>query len=324
MTTYVHNASLTGEADGFSLGNGATTPAPAGAILTAVTSTGGSITLSAGRWRCYGAPGAARLDLELSAASAQVSTEVLLDLTELPTGANVRVLEIRYATNYICRIDILTDGSIRVYNAANASINTSPTHTAGTRIRLHVGVRPGSTTSNGEIEVNTYVADGGLSTTPEWTYTAANQNLSTTATPITTIRYGRITSTAGSTSNVAILNIQVDDTKITEIGPLASTIPLDPVLVRKVVQKLDFSGSVGNPPLTLTCTQASGPVLPAPVINGLVAEIEDDINRVQAVSYNWTVTDTMGSSSGTETVQPPTTVAPVRLGRLAYIGGAWI
>lgn len=218
MTIFTHDPSLLSLAAGTTLANLATTGAAAGWTLTCNLSTGGTVTFTADKtWRCVGNSGVARLDGSVGNASL-LGVEALFDVKALPTGAANRIIEFRTTTN-VLRLEHNANGTITVFNAANAAIYTTTTVFGVGRFRVYCGINP----STGAIVLHFYTANSGLSTTAVESWTPTGQSLGTA--PITAVRFGRLSSVAASTADIELVNAQASDESLTPLGPLAAATP---------------------------------------------------------------------------------------------------
>lgn len=250
MTRSTHNPAVLALANGTALANGASTGGAAGAVLVAVTSSGGAITYQDGTWQSVGNPGAARLDHTPPSTPTILLVEALFDLVATPTGANNRLIEVMTSAGFACRVDWQTDGRIRLYNAANTSIHTSTNPiAAGTRCRvmLGVGLSTGSGTGNadGDLILGYYTAESGTSDTPVQTVFSSATALASTGT-ISTVRLNRITSTAASTATVRLVNMQSETGDLTPIGALDFSSPPTAVVTQPVDGIVDARDSVAG------------------------------------------------------------------------------
>lgn len=328
MTTWVHNPALLSHANGYTLGNTATTDAAAGTVLTCALSTGGTVKYQSSTWEHIGAAGAARLDMSVGTSST-ILVEYLVDLVTLPTGTDSRLIEIRHASNYLARVVWRPSGEIRLASAANATLWTSAsTYSSGTRVRIMVGADPGTTTSNGRLIIGVYSGSSGLSTTPDETvYDSSAVNAGTA--DITAVRFGRVNSDAGSTATVRTVNIQAKDTGLTPIGPLLE----DPELVvsTEIAHMIDLSASTG---VTFESIYLDdGPSAPGyPWISSEAVTV-DQAKKRMFVRDSPARTGTLEMTVGADVTESPTALTyfveiPVvggttvkRIGRLFNIGG---
>jgi len=319
VTTYTNNPNLLSLADGTAATTGNTGGA-AGRAADAITLSGtGTITCETDRgprvWRTNGnTTSVARWDWTLTSPRAAVEAEFYG--AAAPTGASNRVVALHNGTTYVATVEHLTDGKLRVFNFAGASLFTTtaavPT-AAGWRVYL--GAEIGTGTADGEIHFALYTASDGHSTTAAETFDSSVANVGTAN--ITQARYGVITTAASAAYDFRYL--RMSDSAYGAIGPLDASPPTVAYTIGQTT-KVDFTGSTGTGTLTLTATQASGPTVGTITIAGLVASFTEPVNRSAAVVLNYTVTDSGGSASGQVVVPPQVR----RSGDLLLVGGSWI
>lgn len=220
MADYIHDPSLLSHTNGFALANGASTGAAAGWTLSAVTSSGGSITYHNGGWRSVGNAGVARLDGAVTPTST-LGVEILFNRLALPTGAANRLIEPRTASAQVCRLEENTNGTITLLNAANTAVWTSTAIPVGP-VRIFLGVATGADTASGQAVVHIYANSPYTSTTPSQSFALTTGNYGTGT--IETARFGRISSTAASTADVVTEYVLARDS-LTPIGPKEANVP---------------------------------------------------------------------------------------------------
>ena len=111
-------------------------------------------------------------------------------LSTLPTAADY-IASVRNATGNMCIVTIGTDGKLIIQNAASAGISASRAANVfpiQRQVRVEIGIKKGTTTSDGTIEYAYYLGD---STTAEATWSSSTQNTGTT--DIAIVQIGRNT-----------------------------------------------------------------------------------------------------------------------------------
>lgn len=247
---------------------------------------------------------------------ARLAAEIEGYYLQHPT-ANVRLFEFRNAadSSYLGKLNINTTGKIFYENAANATVYTSTTTlpiNAG--FRVYAGLEPGTTTSNGKIQISIYTAsDGKSTTTSETPYSVTNGNAGTGLIGAGYLGWG-----SGGPQSIEFRNVQMNDpATLGAIGPLILD-PLDIINVETYRRYLDFSTSTGTG-RTISVVPYSGPTV---TFNqtGEVFWFQDDPSRVQPIVIDVTLTDA-GSNSITErfTIKP----AVKRIGPLIKLTDVW-
>lgn len=307
---------------GDAIANGGTTPAAAGVTWTVATSAGGTVTWQTDRWRCVGNAGVARFDEAVAANAATVDD--LWNIPSWPTGSANRLYEIRHASNYMCRIEQNTNGTLVVLNATNAAVWTSAAVPTGL-VRIAITVDP-DTSTTGAFSIDIFTTDPETSTTPDQSWDSTTMNLGTAA--VAAIRRGRISSTAASAATAEILYGQTDDTGAT-IGPLAPDVDPPSISAPDETEPwvADFrsSGTAGGGgDLSWSIAHVSGPDNTAGVeepVDGLFLIPRDTTTSV----YRVTLTETGNAETDTWDV----TVTPAGtdlegLVTLVRVGGVYV
>lgn len=163
-----------------------------------------------------GTSSTARLDWTGHAASA-MSMEVHCAGAAAPVGGENRVLGLFNGTGYAAAVNHLTDGRLRVYDAAGASIFTTVNAVpATTGWRVHLGAEPGTGPGDGLIRFALYLASGGTGTTPVDSFNENTHDAGTTT--LTEARFGVMTSTPIAAYTLRYAELLDNDSA--PIGPL--------------------------------------------------------------------------------------------------------
>ena len=325
MTTYNNYPGALALADATAAtgGGAGNTGGAAGRYFDAVTLSGtGAVTCETDYgtrvWRCNAnGTSVARLDWTGHTAAA-MAVEVEFEGAAAPTGSDNRVIGLHDGTSYVAYVNHLTDGKLRVFDAAGASkYTTTATVPTGAGWRVFLGAEKGTGTTDGEIHFAFYTASDGHGTTALEAYDSSVVNAGTAN--ITAARFGKITTAAVAAYNIRYTRLS--DSQYSAIGPYNTGSPPTVSYVEKYVRQFDFSGSTGTPALSLTTwTQASGPTV-TPVIDGMVGEFEDDPARTGDVVLNYTITDGGAlTTSGQVTAGPPQR----RVGPLIKLSGSLV
>lgn len=185
-----------------------------------------------------------------SLSSAQVSVEAAFTGSAAPS-AESRLLEVRSAdaSGRAAFVNIGTDNKLRLYNSAAGLVYTFSTvlpSTSAGSWRLYLGVKPGTTTSNGSIHARLYTS--ATSETAAETSEADNRNAGVGA--VTEVRLGWVANVA---QLVRLRNVRMEDAApIGPLGPITSTV-VPPV----VTLGPDVSAEPGTV-VTLTATHTGG------------------------------------------------------------------
>lgn len=292
---------------GDAIANGGTTPIEAGVTQTATTSAGGTITWQGDRYRFSAGAGVARLD-ETLGSFGYVTVEDLWNLVSAPTGSANRMYEFRHASNFAARIEMNTTRTLVVFNAANTAIWTSAAIPLG-EFRVRITLNPDETAeANGDLTFNIFTSNPRSGTTPDQTFSTTASDFDPNA--LTTVRRGRLSSTAGSGAVLEYIWSQSQDT-LSAIGPLAGPPAID-VVVGDASVWFDARGSdpgiVGDP-LTYSIAHTTGPdhtLEIVEVVDGFFQIPQDST----VATYTITVTGTTGTDTEIVTVPALDTGAP--------------
>ena len=311
MTLYINNPSKLALANG-TAASSSNTGGAAGVTLPPVYSATGTITFQSGKWRHIHGTGVARFDLPITATS-MLSTEVLYE-GSTPTAGS-RIVEVRHASGYALLIVHGDDGKLYLHDSANVNVFTTAAAVTSP-FRVHVGIQKGTTSSNGKIRFDVYTANSGLSTTPSETFSSDTSNVGTA--DLTTVRFGRISTTTDSTP-IDLVNLQVSDTQITSLGPLVTADPpvASAAAPGDVVIDARASTTGGGGTLTYSISPSTGTSQPT---SGLF------LVPAPTTSTTYTVTVTESPSGLTDTadatVEPATPTSGVRT--LVFDGTDWV
>lgn len=326
MTTYNNHAALLSLADGTTLtqGSGGNTVAGGDYVDALVSSGTGTYTCETDygdRVYRFTADGSSVARWEWNkTAHAAAAAEAEFEGAAAPTGGDNRIVGLFNGSGYAAYVNHLTDGRLRVFNAANTSLyTTTATVPTGAGWRVYLGAEKGTGTGDGEIHFALYTASDGHGTSPLETYDSSTANAGTA--DFTSVRFGVTTTAANATYDVRYL--RMSDSSYAALGPLDTGAPPTVSYVEEYVRRFDFSGSTGTAPLTLTVwTQASGPTI-TPVIDGLVGEFVDDATRTADIVMNYTIEDSQAtpqSTSGQVVAVPPQR----RVGPLIRLSGSLV
>jgi hypothetical protein len=317
MTQWIFNPELLGLANGTALSNSQVTDAAGGWQLTAVLSSGGTITAQDDELVHVGNAGTARLDGTITVpAGGGMGFAWLARIIAWPTGSANRLIELRHSTNFGLRVEQNTNGTIVLLNAANSAIWTSPSAIpVGTEVRIQVTVDP-ATSTTGSVALKLYVTNPRSSTTPDsgMSYTSSTFDAGTT--DLTIIRFGRVSSTAGSTATVrTIWAIAQDSTA--DIAPLAGPPTLSFTTADKFVVDARGSGSGGGGALAFSMAYSSGQNNASSILEPVEGLFLVPHGTATSV-YTVTVSETTGTDSDTVTVPAAGSGADEGLEYLVY------
>jgi hypothetical protein len=319
MTVYDHNPAALGLSNGTALTNGSSTSGAGGWVVTASTSTGGTITMQSNEWELIGNPGVARLDGSITAADA-AGLDLIFDVVATPTvGAN-RIMEFRYASNFQCRVDHMTDGKFRIYDAANASLYTTTiAAVTGDRVRVFAAMQKGATgTNDGKVRLQITKTSPLTNATPDETYSNDAKSMGTNQTTI--LRGGRVSSIASSTADIKIIRMRATDTLT---PPPTLGVPPTVSYTQNVLREIDFTASTDDTSASLT-SQTSGPDITASFDASDYPKVrfKDVPGRTTDIVLNIQVSGLGGTTSTTVTVTPTGDVAAIEYEY--YDGTTWL
>lgn len=262
-----------------------------------------------------GTSNVARLDWTTRLNGTKFSVEVEINAMPAPGGGEMRILEVRNYGNTasVVRVQVVTDGRVRVYNGAGTTLWTSTTTLpTGAGSRVHVG----GDVSAATLSVNIYTgSDGKSNTAAESSGTLTSINWGG-ATNVGGLRFGSITSAADLTWDLR--NVRIDDQTSAPLGALSASAPT----VGNGVEVIghNFTGAVtgGTSPYTLAGSQLTGTSVGTISISGLVGYFTRPASGT--VSVRWTVTDNVGSTASTDRTYSATAAA----GPKVWDGTQWV
>lgn len=153
--------------------------------------------------------------------SAQISVEAAFTGSPAPSVES-RLMEVRSgaASGRAAFLNIGTDNKLRLYNSASGLVyaftTALPTTSAGSW-RVYLGVKPGTTASNGSIHARLYSSATG--TTAAETSEANNRDAGTSA--VTEVRLGWV---SNANQLLRLRNVRMEDASpIGPLGPITST-----------------------------------------------------------------------------------------------------
>lgn len=290
MTYYVNRPSQLSLANDTTATTG-NTGSNAGAVLTPVTSNGGTITYQSGRWRFRrgASSSSARLQLALEP-SVRYSVEATFEITGTVTLESRILMLMNGSSTYAALLTISTSGTLRVHNNANQIVYQTSAIPSG-QFRVHLGVEygePGLT--NGKIRFNAYVGANVQGTTPDYTFSSDEMN--TGSVLLNSYWVGHANNGANG-QDMFLHSLQADSTKITALTPLATGTPSAQATATSQSYSLvdARSSSSGGGSLTYAISPSTGVIS---IASGYWAVPRG----VNTVNYTVTVTDTTSGLQG--------------------------
>jgi len=215
-------------------------------------------------------------------------------------------------------IQYRTTGAFRIQDANTTGLDLSGTFSPNTRYRFALLVDNTGGAGASHISLNVYTETG---TTPIGSYSSNTANISTGN--YVEARFGLTSSPAGAIS-YGFDDIQWDDGRTTEIGPITSATPPTIVTNDRALYVIDVHGSSSTDggTLTHTITQTAGtattPTLLAPGIWGVVQSTSE------ALTYQTSTTDSIYGTAVVAAHTVPKLVTNTGAPRISDGAGGWI
>lgn len=175
-------------------------------------------------------------------------------------SAQCRILEPRYASNYMARVNHETSGKIQLLDSAGAQRYLSPV-SVPTSTPWAVGLRLRQST--GQLALELYLTGDGLGATPDASYPLTS-GLNVGPSAFTALRIGHLSQ--GATGYYDLLDLQLDDTTLTALGPVSAPAPqislgADRAAEPGTTLTLTATHTGGTAPTSWTWEQVSGPAV---------------------------------------------------------------